>query len=154
VTTTCLYRHFNEAGVLLCVGISLDAVRRIAQHREKPWFDEITRIEVRRFPSRDAAESAEALAIMREEPRHNRRVIARLLPKEPEGCAMFCPTTANIASKLLALTTSELKAVSRTTGVSERALWKIRAGKTESARDWVKEVVTLAADAILKEKSK
>ncbi len=60
--------------------------------------------------------------------------------------------TTELQLRLLALSTSELKAVARQTKVSERALWKIRQGQTESARDWVKEVVCAAADAILKEK--
>lgn len=61
--------------------------------------------------------------------------------------------TTELQLRLLTLSTSELKAVAKTTGVSERALWKIRAGRTESARDWVKDVVSAAADALLKEKT-
>lgn len=69
---TALYRHFDAAGELLYVGISLNAVSRLAQHRiEANWFDEIARIDIEWHPTREAAESAERTAIQAEHPRHN-----------------------------------------------------------------------------------
>lgn len=62
--------------------------------------------------------------------------------------------TTELQLKLLALSTSELKSIAKYTRVAERTLWNIRSGKTQSASEWVKEVVTPAADAALKGKAK
>lgn len=32
-----LYRHYDPAGALLYIGISLSAVARLSQHGDKPW---------------------------------------------------------------------------------------------------------------------
>lgn len=70
---TQLYRHFNAAGDLLYVGISLSAVHRLSQHRDSsPWFSEIARVEVQAYLTRDAALEAERAAIMSERPKHNK----------------------------------------------------------------------------------
>ena len=69
---TCLYRHFDGAGALLYVGISLNAVARLAQHRiGSPWFESITRIELEWHPTRRGAMAAEVEAIRAERPAHN-----------------------------------------------------------------------------------
>ncbi len=42
-----LYRHFDAAGKLLYVGVSLDTIRRTAQHAHgAQWFHEISSIEI------------------------------------------------------------------------------------------------------------
>jgi hypothetical protein len=67
-----LYRHFDEQGALLYAGISTSTVRRLAQHKTKAaWFSSIAHIEVKRFPTRAAAQRAEIKAIKRERPRYN-----------------------------------------------------------------------------------
>ena len=67
-----LYRHFDKAGKLLYVGISLNAVYRLAQHRDcAHWFEEIARIDIELFPNRREALFAERKAIANENPRHN-----------------------------------------------------------------------------------
>jgi predicted GIY-YIG superfamily endonuclease len=69
---THLYRHFDNNGTLLYVGISLSTLNRLAQHREHAhWFTEIKRVEIERFQSRQEALSAERAAIQREKPLHN-----------------------------------------------------------------------------------
>ena len=69
---TALYRHWNADGELLYVGISLNAVSRLAQHRiEANWFDDIARVDIEWHPTREAAESAERSAIKTEHPLHN-----------------------------------------------------------------------------------
>lgn len=69
---TALYRHFSADGRLLYVGISLQAVTRTMQHRNRArWYAEITRIDLEWFPSRSAAEHAEKLAIKAEKPLYN-----------------------------------------------------------------------------------
>lgn len=71
---TCLYRHYNEKGDLLYVGISLNAVNRSYSHSlTSKWWDEVSSITVERFGSRVAAEAAERAAIHSERPRYNRQ---------------------------------------------------------------------------------
>lgn len=91
---TNLYRHFNEDGALLYVGISLSAVNRLSAHsRGAPWFSEIVRIEIEKFDTREAAHDAEKKAIAREKPRHNVQHVPKpepviekkLEPKQPEA---------------------------------------------------------------------
>lgn len=67
-----LYRHFDGDGRLLYVGIAISSTVRLSGHRTSAhWFDQITRIEIERFPTRKAAMEAEMLAIGREKPLHN-----------------------------------------------------------------------------------
>jgi len=69
-----LYRHFDKDGNLLYVGISINAFQRLSQHKNSSsWFDEITRVEIERYPSRSAVEAAEKKAIIDEKPIHNKR---------------------------------------------------------------------------------
>ena len=71
-TQTALYRHFNSVGRLLYVGISLDAVRRLMQHRQmKAWYTQIAKIELQWFDTRPEALRAERDAIKREHPLFN-----------------------------------------------------------------------------------
>jgi hypothetical protein len=67
-----LYRHFDEHGALLYIGISARTVRRLAGHKKaSAWFSSIAYVEVERFSTRAAARQAEIEAITRERPRHN-----------------------------------------------------------------------------------
>jgi predicted GIY-YIG superfamily endonuclease len=69
-----LYRHFNASGELLYVGISLNSVARLAQHRDRSaWFGEIVRIEIEAFETKEAAIQAEIIAIWKERPKYNIR---------------------------------------------------------------------------------
>lgn len=69
---TQLYRHFDVDGVLLYVGISLNALLRLAQHQAaSAWFLEITRVEIELFADRSAALEAEKRAIRDERPKYN-----------------------------------------------------------------------------------
>ena len=68
-----LYRHFNERGELLYVGVSLHVLTRTVQHRQgSHWFDDVTRIEIERHQSEAQAKAAEAKAIREEKPKFNR----------------------------------------------------------------------------------
>jgi excinuclease UvrABC nuclease subunit len=71
MTRTALYRHFDAAGQLLYVGISLNSIQRTAAHRSKDWFELIARIEIIWLPTRAHALAAEAIAIARENPLWN-----------------------------------------------------------------------------------
>lgn len=70
-----MYRFYDSDGSLLYLGISLDALRRVDQHRRlKAWWPLVARMEVEHFPagvSRRDMERAEAAAIRLEHPRFN-----------------------------------------------------------------------------------
>ena len=67
-----LYRHFDEWGDLLYVGISLSPIARLRQHRRSAhWMEEIVRVEIEWHPSRREALAREREAIEREDPKHN-----------------------------------------------------------------------------------
>lgn len=70
--TTQLYRHFDNGGTLLYVGISLHAVKRLSEHDgSSSWYKDISHVTIEHFPDRKAAETAEKKAIKNEKPRHN-----------------------------------------------------------------------------------
>lgn len=71
--TTTLYRYFDGDDVLLYVGISLNAVLRLAQHSHAgaEWTASIARSTFQHFPTRVAALAAEKTAIQTEKPRFN-----------------------------------------------------------------------------------
>lgn len=78
-----LYRHFDLAGQLLYVGISLSTVQRLIQHKDRSrWFAEIARVEIERFNTRKAALQAEKAAIRRERPVYN--VAGAVTSNDPE----------------------------------------------------------------------
>lgn len=67
-----LYRHFDCAGQLLYVGISLCPFTRTRQHgMAADWFDDVVRVEIERFETRSQAQAAEWRAIKNEHPMHN-----------------------------------------------------------------------------------
>lgn len=69
---TDLYRHFDKAGKLLYVGISLSTSVRLLQHRNNSqWFNEIATITIEKFEDRKSAAKAEKEAIRSEAPRYN-----------------------------------------------------------------------------------
>lgn len=70
--STSLYRHFADDGGLLYVGISLSWPARTKAHvYGSRWFDQVARVEIERFPTREAALEAEREAIRREKPKFN-----------------------------------------------------------------------------------
>jgi excinuclease UvrABC nuclease subunit len=67
-----LYRHYGKDGTLLYVGVSLSAFQRLAQHRTNAhWFEQITRVEMETFSTRQQALNAERIAIINENPLFN-----------------------------------------------------------------------------------
>jgi predicted GIY-YIG superfamily endonuclease len=70
---TYLYRHFNEKGDLLYVGVSLSVTYRLSQHKQSSeWFKEIARVEIEKFQTREEALDGERRAISEEKPKHNK----------------------------------------------------------------------------------
>ena len=99
---TYLYRHFNAAGELLYVGVSLSAVARLSCHsRTSPWYPMIARVTVEPFRSRRAALEAEQVAIRTERPRYNVTYNCNAWEREaprvpcigrrvaPDGCTVY-----------------------------------------------------------------
>lgn len=68
---TALYRCFDADDELLYVGISKDPKTRFEQHRDKPWWRDVTMRVVEWYDNRPAAEHAERKAIQSEGPRYN-----------------------------------------------------------------------------------
>ena len=72
-TPTQLYRHFDADGVLLYVGISANAMQRLAGHgSQSSWASRIARVEIENWPTREEALLAEQEAISAEGPLFNR----------------------------------------------------------------------------------
>lgn len=70
--TTTLYRFYNDDGQLLYVGIAGNPARRFEQHaHEKTWWDDVRRVTVNHFDTREQAAVAEVAAIREERPLHN-----------------------------------------------------------------------------------
>ncbi len=70
--STALYRHFANDGALLYVGVSLSWPARTKAHsRNAQWFNQVARVEIEHFPTRDEALEAERAAIKSEHPKHN-----------------------------------------------------------------------------------
>ena len=72
---TCLYRHYAKDGSLLYIGMSNTALGRLNGHKraKASWLDQIARVEIEWFASREEAHTAEREAIQLENPRYNRR---------------------------------------------------------------------------------
>lgn len=67
-----LYRHFDECGRLLYVGVGLSAITRLRAHEKgSGWFDAITTITVEKCASEQDALDKERKAIREEKPLHN-----------------------------------------------------------------------------------
>jgi predicted DNA-binding transcriptional regulator AlpA len=58
-----LYRHFDKTGTLLYVGVSLNALGRLAEHNRSAWAQEIVRVEITKWASREASMRAERRAL-------------------------------------------------------------------------------------------
>jgi predicted GIY-YIG superfamily endonuclease len=69
-----LYRHYNSAGELLYVGISLSSLTRLARHKSRSgWFQEIACVDLEVFDTKEEALEAEKKAIRNERPKFNIR---------------------------------------------------------------------------------
>jgi predicted GIY-YIG superfamily endonuclease len=66
-----VYRMWSGKGALLYVGVTGNLARRLDDHAEKRWYPLVRSITLEWFPGREAAEAAEAQAIMTEHPRVN-----------------------------------------------------------------------------------
>ncbi len=70
---TCyVYRHYSSSDELLYVGISLCALVRLSQHRQSEWFDQIARVQIEKYSTREYAQFVEALEIEHCKPKYNK----------------------------------------------------------------------------------
>lgn len=70
---TELYRHFDEWGRLLYVGVSTSSVVRLWKHMEEcSWHDLIATVTIERYLTRGEALVAERLAVREESPYFNK----------------------------------------------------------------------------------
>lgn len=67
-----LYKAFNDDNELLYIGISMRAAQRFHEHGKfSGWFEEVSKITVEWFPSREDAMDAEREAIIKYHPKYN-----------------------------------------------------------------------------------
>ncbi len=67
-----VYRLRDAAGDLLYVGMTHSAMSRLAHHStQKPWWPDVSTVDVEHIPSRAHAADAEAEALRTENPAHN-----------------------------------------------------------------------------------
>ena len=72
MSSQTLYRQFSKEGDLLYVGVSCRIPQRIKEHsKHSPWWDDVAKIDVEHFESRDAVLDAEKRAIQTESPKFN-----------------------------------------------------------------------------------
>jgi hypothetical protein len=71
---TSVYRFYDQAGVLLYVGVANRPAERWADHSGKPWWHLVARTELERYPTRAEALRVEAESIRYEHPRYNQLV--------------------------------------------------------------------------------
>ncbi len=72
--STTLYRAYDAAHNLLYVGISHRLMQRLCQHKTTGvWHCDCTTIKLEHFKTRSAALKAEAEAIKKENPLHNKQ---------------------------------------------------------------------------------
>ena len=70
-----VYRHYNSNNELLYVGMSMNPIHRSAQHGcASHWFDDISRIEIEKFETKNEALACERDAIKKENPTFNRHL--------------------------------------------------------------------------------
>lgn len=70
---TTLYRVYDQAGQLLYVGISKNALKRFGEHSmSQPWWGDGTTVKMQHYPTRAEALAAEEAAIKSERPAHNK----------------------------------------------------------------------------------
>ncbi len=72
MSTFTLYRFFDGTDDLLYVGLSINPGKRFEKHRaEKPWWVDVSRIQMEQHPDLETLRQAERVAIQNEKPRHN-----------------------------------------------------------------------------------
>ena len=96
---TNLYRHYNTTGILLYVGISISAIKRLSQHAvQSRWFNQIAVIKIEKFETRKEAQLAEKQAIEQESPLFNIKMVPRKVYVPSNRLLTFREVNAMIGS--------------------------------------------------------
>jgi predicted GIY-YIG superfamily endonuclease len=99
-----LYRHFAKDGTLLYVGISKSAIQRLFEHKDDSfWFNDIAKMTIENFHSREEVKLAEKEAIKNENPLYNIRN-KKVVVKDSEDDAPY----GTVIAKLLYLPSREM----------------------------------------------
>lgn len=110
---TYLYRYWDENSVLLYVGISSNAIRRLTEHKSTAgWFDVARSVTIAQFDTREGAMAAEAAAIRDEKPLHNKSNA----PDRPKHRPVLEDTREGHVSQ---------KELLRRTGMNKVQLWRM-----------------------------
>lgn len=81
--STAVYKHINEEGEVIYVGITNNIPSRTGVHsRNSYWFEQVERIEIEWCPTREQAFSLEELEIKKHRPKYN---VVHNAPVEIEG---------------------------------------------------------------------
>lgn len=82
-SSCAVYRHFDQGGNLLYVGMSGSVFRRLQSHiHQSHWAGQVARIEIQHCASRAEAAEVERQAIRTERPAHNVNGFAETQPKK------------------------------------------------------------------------
>jgi predicted GIY-YIG superfamily endonuclease len=69
----CVYRHFDDSGVLLYIGMSVDFLKRTSDHvRKSGWSKRVATVTITWYDTPQEASIAEAEAIKTEKPLFNK----------------------------------------------------------------------------------
>jgi hypothetical protein len=71
MTTHYVYELLNREGQHLYIGCSKNIGSRLNQHKQKPWWSDVTRIEIDQYPTAETGFAAEADLIRECRPTHN-----------------------------------------------------------------------------------
>jgi len=116
-----LYRHFNKNNNLLYIGVSLNVLSRLYQHKlNTHWFSEITLVTIQSFDTREEALEAEKDAIAKEKPLYN--IKFQPPQKESEEINIIMPNLPRLLS---------VKETAKYLGISTRTIYNQTSSKAK-----------------------
>jgi len=127
---TQLYRLFDLDNNLLYVGISLSTLIRLRSHGDySKWATKISKIEIEYFDSRDAALTAESIAISKEKPffnihHNNPSNIQEIIEDKVSLTSPFHELNINKYERLLKIDRNIAKAYLVDCGITDEFLFK------------------------------
>jgi len=122
---TAVYRHYNADGELLYVGMSANPTRRLSEHNSRSGRrNEVARVDIDWFDSKEAAAAVEAQAVRELKPRDN--AVGPRFQKQSK-------TDSYLSQYLIGhkITQSEFAAQ---IGVTQATVSRLCSGKTPSLR--------------------
>jgi predicted GIY-YIG superfamily endonuclease len=122
-----LYRHYDKEKKLLYVGISISALKRLGQHKKHAhWFSQIALVTIEMCETREAALTAERVAVQTEKPIYNIQLKAAPVKEKTAFQQAVSQSKEVLTNRLVAFdvvyTTQE---VARVLGLSQSAVQKL-----------------------------